>query len=221
MSAWTEGQVNVSPKLPLAVVVALAPTCVTVVPLDHSFTVAPTRGRMPAFTTPVMFGAATPPLDEEEPPDELLDEELPPEEEPLLEVEPPPLEDEELLPDVEPPPLDEEELLLELDPPLEDEEPLDEDPLDDDPLLLEDEPPDDELPLGGGVPPPPPPPPPQAAIVSAVTTVNDLSNVLIPNEGKFVTPLTRLRPAFDYLRMLHTARTDIGPAYRLVRERTQ
>jgi hypothetical protein len=131
------------------------------------------------LTVPVIVGGVTPPLDDEEPPDdEPLEDELPPEEEPLLDVDPPPLEEEELLLEVEPP--DEEELLLE-----------------DDPLLLEeDEPPDDEeLPLGGGAP-PPPPPPPQAAMVSVVTTVNDFSNVLIPYEDKFLTPVTRLRQAF-------------------------
>jgi hypothetical protein len=168
MSAPADGQVKVSPKLLLALVVALAPTCAAVVPLDQRLTVAPTTSEVPAFTVPVIVGGLTPPLDEEDPPDdELLEEEL-------LEVEPPPLEDDELLLDVEPPPLDdEEELLLEVDPPLEDEE------------LLDDE---EELPLGEGV--PPPPPPPQPAIVSVVTTANDFSNVLIPYEDKFLTPLT-------------------------------
>lgn len=169
MSVPAAGQLKLSTKAPPAVVVALAPTWVAVVPLDQRVTVAPTTGVAPLIAVPLKVLVVGPPLEDEEPP----------EEEPLEEeLEVPPPEDDELL-EEEDEPLEEE---LDEDPPLlEDEE---------DELLLED-PPDEELPLGGGA--PEPPPPPHATSASVLATVNDFTIVLIANEGKVLTPLTQSR----------------------------
>lgn len=179
ISAVDEGQLKLSTNAPPAVVVALAPTWVAVVPLAQRVTVAPTMGVGPLSAVPLKVLAVGPPLEDDEPP----------EEEPLEEeLEVPPPEDEELLLEDVPPPLDEEDEL--------DDEPLDEE-LEDPPLLDDEEelllevPPDEELPLGGGA--PEPPPPPHATSASVVATVNDFTIVLIANEVKVLTPLTQSR----------------------------
>src|SRR5579871_965896 len=154
------GQSKFTENAPLAAVVTLTLNCVVEVPTAHRLTVAPIRGAPLTRAVPCRELEPTPPLDEEEPPDEeLLLDEVPPEDE-LLDEEVPP--EEEL--EEDPPDEDEDELL----PPDEEE----------DELLPPDED-DEEPPDGGALPPPPPPPPPHAAKASVAISAQEFRATLL------------------------------------------
>ena len=159
MSVPAAGQLKLIENCPLALVVALVPTCALLVPVEKMLTVAPAIAVVPEATLPV---TVVEPVDapDEVPPDE---DELLEDEAPLLLDDAPLLEEVPLLDDV--PPLD--ELLEEVLP--------DELPEDEAPPLLEEVPP-----VGGVAPPlPPPPPPPQATNDTEAANVIDFKSSFV------------------------------------------
>ena len=173
MSVPAAGQLKLIENCPLALVVALVPTCALLVPVEKMLTVAPAIAVVPEATLPV---TVVEPVDapDEVPPDE---DELLEDEAPLLLDDAPLLEDDAplLLDDA---PLLEEVPLLEDVPPLDEllEEVLpDELPEDEAPPLLEEVPP-----VGGVAPPlPPPPPPPQATNDTEAANVIDFKSSFV------------------------------------------